>query len=654
MSDRITYFSNQDLSLWHYLPRVESVLRNFDSNNTISDINDAIELYHITLFIDNGARANSWSEGDITDFEQKTAAIKRCVYQYFSQLQPDNIVELYAQIEFNYQETFWEIINKFKLWSIVDDDTINNILNTHEGSIRYFLHHQGLVKKYEVPIIQYFKSHPQTAEILLSAFIEEDKFGSRKPIYIPKGLTIDEREQIISNYIDSTDPNLNYLQLIPQITKEDKANLRISPKVRLKAEKIAAKISDEFFKDKNTGIQYGFSIIISPEKGLPPVQIKSNRSSLHIEYIYSEEYILSCSGVQHLENFLRLFGIFDRYGLISFVFHKYDATSLFDMLGMRAKKEFPSGSVSFKMFFQTALGQTAAYMQTLEKNGIYIEDIIKTFYNETLKNEYGYKGLSLNVPGHDLSWLEKVRALIPEIESIVRQYNLYLAEGEIDPEVLELTDAIKITDCGSMIPNKYIYLTIGTTQQPNMLQRVLHDFFSDQSMLDYVEPYKEKRYNSLYQLLLKEIVLYDNYELYQKSEIDWLIDNHYLSKRDDGALTMSNPKLMGMLYDLYKCDVCLYWNYDADTRLIIDDYLNKDYLYAESTLLSHPEQDLFSFVFNNERFSNALAYRNKYLHGNPPTDAKHYNVYVISIMMLICLLFKIEHDLQVGQDLKSY
>ena len=83
------------------------------------------------------------------------------------------------------------------------------------------------------------------------------------------------------------------------------------------------------------------------------------------------------------------------------------------------------------------------------------EDIIKTFYNETLKNEYGYKGLSLNVPGHDLSWLEKVRALIPEIESIVRQYNLYLAEGEIDPEVLELTDAIKITDCGSMIPNKY-------------------------------------------------------------------------------------------------------------------------------------------------------------------------------------------------------
>lgn len=88
MLDRITYFSNQDLSLWHYLPRVESIFRNFDSSNTISDINDAIELYHITLFIDNGARANSWSEGDITDFEQKTAAIKDVYINIFRNSNP--------------------------------------------------------------------------------------------------------------------------------------------------------------------------------------------------------------------------------------------------------------------------------------------------------------------------------------------------------------------------------------------------------------------------------------------------------------------------------------------------------------------------------------------------------------------------------------
>lgn len=648
MSDRITYFSNQDLSLWHYLPRVESVLRNFDSNNTISDINDAIELYHITLFIDNGARANSWSEGDITDFEQKTAAIKRCVYHFFSQLQPDNIVELYAQIEFNYQETFWEIINKFKLWSIVDNDAITNILNTHEGSIRYLLHHRGLVEKYDVPIIQYFKSHPQTAEILLSAFIEEDKFGSRNPIYIPKGLTIVEREQIISNYIDSKDPNPNYLQLISQITQRDKKNLIVSPKVRIKAETVAAKITDDFFKDKNTGVQYRINIQISREKGIPPVGIKSSANPFILEYIYSEEYIHSCKGIKHLENFLSLFEFLDKHALISFVRHPHEETSLFDIIGIRAENEFPI-TFLFKFAFRTAIMQTAAYMQTLENKGEYIEDVLQQFYNEELLRQYNYKGLKLNIPGHDLAYLEKIRTIIPGIESIARQYNLYVKEGEIDPQVFELTDTIKMTDCSSLVPKKYIYLADANS---NVLSRVLYDFFSDQSLLYYVEPYKEKRYNSLYQLLRKEKVCYSNYENYQKSEIDWLIENHYLSKSNDGALSMDNPKLMGALYDLYKCDVCLYWNYSEGIRAIIDDYIDKGYLYSESTLLSHSEQNLFSFVFINERFSNALAYRNKYLHGNPTANAKDRNVYITSIMMLICLLFKIEHDLQVGQALK--
>lgn len=652
MTERIIYFSNADLSLWHYLPRVESLLRDFDCKVVISHINDAIELYHVTLFIENGIVAESWTDEDVNEFKNRAKLIHGIVCRFFMQLQHEKIVDCYAEVEFSYKDTFWEIISKYKTWSILDSNGLQQILNSNEGAIYLVLHHMALVQNYTSVIVQYFKTHPQTAEILLSTFIEEDKFGSKKPIYIPKELTLKDREQIISDYIESSNPNLNFLQLISQISSKDKANLHISPKVRLKAEKVATTISENFFKDKNTGIKYGFSVQVSKEKGLPPVQVGMNRSSLQIDYIYSEEYILSCTGITHLENFLRLFGFFDKYALISFVFHKHEANTLLDILGVRGKNEFPCDSMRFRLKFQTAIMQTAAYMKTLEENGIFIEDIIKDFYNMSLLKDYGYKGMMFNVPGHNLSWLEKVRAIIPEIESIVRQYNLYLTEGEIDQEELELSETIKITDCGSLVPNKYIYLTISTESKPNMLHRVLRDFFSDQSMLDYVEPYKEKRYHSLYQLLCKEDVLYANYENYQKQEIDWLINNHYLSLRSDGMLSILNPKQISMLYDLYKCDVCLYWNYDADTRLIIDEYIKKDYLCSKNTLLSQSEQDLFSYVFNNERFSNALAYRNKYMHGTPSSNATDYNVYVVSIMMLICLLFKIEHDLQVGQALK--
>ena len=128
MPDRITYFSNQDLALWHSLPRVESILRSFDNNYSTSDINDVIELYHITLFIDNGVFANSWTDADVNDFKQKSNAIKKVIYKYFSLLLSSEIHDIYTQIEFNYQETFWEIINRFNLWGLVNDDSLSRIL----------------------------------------------------------------------------------------------------------------------------------------------------------------------------------------------------------------------------------------------------------------------------------------------------------------------------------------------------------------------------------------------------------------------------------------------------------------------------------------------------------------------------------------------
>ena len=648
MPGRITYYSNCNGSILDHMPQVESILRNFNCSNVVKDINDVIELYQASLFIDNGLYSKSWSETDIDDFKQKSKSIQSEVCRFFIQIPIEKVSEIYAHLEFPYRSAFWEIINKFKIWSILTDDVLSAILENHEGTINLILHNKGLVEHYDTVFVQYFKSHPETAEILLSVYIKKNDSRNKKAIFIPHGLTISDKEQILERYIDSKDPNPNYLQLISQITQRDKKNLIVSPKVRIMAETVAAKITDDFFKDKNTGVQYGINVQISGEKGIPPVQIKSSANPFILEYIYSEEYIHSCKGIKHLENFLSLFEFLDKNALISFVRHPHEETSLFDIIGIRAENEFPI-TFLFKFAFRTAIMQTAAYMQTLENKGEYIEDVLQQFYNEELLRQYNYKGLKLNIPGHDLAYLEKIRTIIPEIESIARQYNLYVKEGEIDPQVFELTDAIKMTDCSSLVPKKYIYLADANS---NVLSRVLYDFFSDQSLLYYVEPYKEKRYNSLYQLLRKEKVCYSNYENYQKSEIDWLIDNHYLSKSNDGALSMDNPKLMGALYDLYKCDVCLYWNYSEGIRAIIDDYIDKGYLYSESTLLSHSEQDLFSFVFINERFSNALAYRNKYLHGNPTANAKDRNVYITSIMMLICLLFKIEHDLQVGQALK--
>jgi hypothetical protein len=56
-------------------------------------------------------------------------------------------------------------------------------------------------------------NYSQSAEILLSIYEEKNDFD-RKEDFLPKSLTIQDKEDIISKYLDSENVNLSYLQLM--------------------------------------------------------------------------------------------------------------------------------------------------------------------------------------------------------------------------------------------------------------------------------------------------------------------------------------------------------------------------------------------------------------------------------------------------------
>ena len=51
-ANRINFFNKADLASGHYLSLAEPILRNFDKEKSIDDINDIIELYQIKRYID--------------------------------------------------------------------------------------------------------------------------------------------------------------------------------------------------------------------------------------------------------------------------------------------------------------------------------------------------------------------------------------------------------------------------------------------------------------------------------------------------------------------------------------------------------------------------------------------------------------------------
>ena len=95
-------------------------------------------------------------------------------------------------------------------------------------------------------------------------------------------------------------------------------------------------------------------------------------------------------------------------------------------------------------------------------------------------------------------------------------FKLFVEDGNIDFELLQISSAPSaIKDIPSLNKNKYIYFN-----EDNLEMRGCSNlFFSDQTLLAYVEPFKEKHYRSFFDLLVNEQVYFSDYEEHQKPEL---------------------------------------------------------------------------------------------------------------------------------------
>ena len=72
----------------------------------------------------------------------------------------------------------------------------------------------------QAALVKLLKENEHTAEWLLQEYVQKDTNGRYERLYFPKSLSIQEKEDIISRYLDRDDPNLNYVRLV-LVAKKD-------------------------------------------------------------------------------------------------------------------------------------------------------------------------------------------------------------------------------------------------------------------------------------------------------------------------------------------------------------------------------------------------------------------------------------------------
>lgn len=649
-SDRVVFYSREDLGIGIHLNNADKILK-IKTKNEYNDINDILELYNIKKFIDHELYLIKWSQTDIENFKSIVSEYGSIVGKFISTVNDDNFVSFYNQLLYDYIDSFWELINNQNGFKQISEGNIVNILKEYPDDITKLLRFKKIVNHYNEALKDFLISYRLSAEILLTIYEVKDIFNSKSKMHLPLALTLKDKESIISKYIDNKDANLNYLRLIPNAKKSSKFN--ISDKTRLKARRKEKKETDRIFNEgaNSTLIKYGVSISY-PENQTKIKDGYFKDSVAH--YSYSLDYINQNNDLHHLFlNFKILFEYIDDQNRIDLVSRISQMGVMERVIGIQSKNEYLCG-ITFRMSEMASIAQIVSYSEVINGLGHSLDNILNYIFTTVFRDKYNFAdNARLSMPPVTLSYFEKVRLLAPEFEAVLKQYKLFVEDGKIDFELLQISShTSSLRNIPSLNPKKYIYLN----EDNDEIRICSNILFSDQTTLSYVDPFKGRHYKNFFDLIANEEVNFKEYENHQTPQINYLIEREFLFIDDNNIIQFKDFKKSAILKDLFENEVGSFWHYSYDFQEVANQMENCNMVYFENSLFSKPEISYFNYYLNKSEYTNGLDLRNSYLHdtqANPDEKQIHETAYFIYLKLLVLVLLKIEDDLLISHHIKN-
>ena len=631
----VEYYKGTDLAKGYMLDKAKEVYDELQLGHPIDNINEALQLYNIMKYENDGTFLLYLGENKIEWLKEKNFIAKSLVGKYINR--HSDILAEYQDVDFIYKESFWEIVEKRKLNDITEN-RFKRFVDKLDIFERQIFKHDKLVKKYDVELREYMLTYPEeSTNLLLDKYLLKH-MREREKSYLPQSLTIKDKEHIINEYLELDNPNLNYTRLLSNV--QDTKEFSLDTRVKLKAKRVSKRLESELFGDCSG---HGTEIVVEFKENVDGTvkqyfTLSKVGTDVDIEWLRS-----NMDNPTLLNNFIYIFEFVNDNMVSEFPYNEIYA-SVCERFSFTYEKEYKK-CIAFSMRESLSLAQMHAYYSFLKSKNKELEVIIEWFFNVYLKEEFNIENFNIKLPPTDNANFEKCKSIFPTIESIIKKYRFYIEDGYIDEELVEMeSKPLPYSQCPSMTNERYVYIASDNDEA----RIFINIMFSDQSVLTYFPNYGDSQYNTLIERLDVDKLYLHDIEHYQKSSLDWLIEHNYVTINDDNKIVLVNRNRTRIYYDIYRNGVIATSKLSDNLKQEVDKLLNEGALVAENTLLTRQESDYIDYYLNKSKFINGYDLRNKYLHGTSSSydnENEHYINYLHALRLLITIMIKINDDL---------
>lgn len=606
--------------------RVHCFIDEFDAAKSAFDLNDIVQLHNILKYLKLAGTKINEKE---TAFQGTARKIVGC---YFAERGLGDLDEEYASLYGPYKEDFWEIFVDYKVIKKTSVMQFQEFAEQNKIYVGNFLTQKAICDKYKIAVKAMLLKEPRHFELFLK------KYDSATAVSyeFPSGFTSPEISEWASRYCELPDANTNYLQQLSRWSP--KHEYKIDDKVLIKARRASESIMSTYLVE-GRGHSWGISVNIKPDVPGGYAYRLSDDKILQLDLDKNLlDNVKEYSSL--LQNFISVFGFFDEYGRFALVNSPIKSESLLDMFNPGSKFAYKE-TLDFDIKRSSGKLRFLAYYDYLAHRDIDLEELFAYCYRELFADEYKIDQFFFHSSPKENNYYTRSKALLPELDSVLKQFDMYQEDGEIDLDLFEL----KSTSNGyrsikSLSERKFVYIN------SNKIDGLLELLFGHQSPLAC--PEKKEVMDSFYEHVRNGVRL-DDFDVVQQRIISESIMAKGIVDCDDKNLLYFKDLTLITLYGIIRaCGYCSLMGFGDDLLQLLDREVKKGNLEYGGTLFSKQESDYISFIMDNKKFNNALAIRNKITHGSfaKKSSKEHKEYYLELLMILMMYTIRINDELE--------